>query len=710
MSEAKPRLIFDWEKRSGRFHRVVDGIIVLLGVALCTLLCMQTMADRGSVIIWLPLLCFYFLFYRRMVQVFYWSWDTLCWLRRKSPLPCDGQHSSHPPLLEDQLPCFHVLVAAYEAADSLGPVIRALTKQDYPHDKYHVWIISEHGEKARKAKLAEQLMLDSQRGWNDLTTDTKSLLFWHATRDRIKTIDQWVEELTKGKLRPYLSLPDAPAMVLESLITLVFQSTQPLSKCNSSILDTILEQRELSIIGDEIQHINDSVECISKDFLRLLGSDQIIRREDIFCEAIRTAISKRKMRNIGKHICSRFALNDTSKTFLPKDSLEGIQGSLFTSTQSVAEQFIRDHNDTNIHLLDPKNRGFKPGALNYAYSYISNNGLIEKSENTYFLIIDADSLLPVNALSVTATEIATHDPCNAIMQMASIPTANFFVKDWFSKFISLADSIGAVGKWARSTRRQLKPDLHAGSGVVIPTPLLEFIKTVEGQPWDTKTLTEDARIIIGQFGTMNRAKNKTQMIPIHLLEAVPNQSTFWETYKSFWNQRRRWTTGGYDESHYLLVRANSLLYTHYDKNTAKWVYDKQNHLLEWQPQLRQAWRLLQWLWDHFLWGIGGFIVLTHWSLISIVITKPSSLISWMGLGALILTPLLLLLIPTRELKWYIPGRLSKKRMLLLYAQCFVAIWLYALPVVCTQLCCILGLRKGFSEWKPTSKPRYQKRY
>jgi cellulose synthase/poly-beta-1,6-N-acetylglucosamine synthase-like glycosyltransferase len=602
------------------------------------------------------------------------------------------------------LPCFHILIAAYEASDSLGPVIRATAKQNYPHDKYHTWIISECGEKKRKAKLAEQIVRDSHKEYNSLTTSAKSLLFWHAVRSGIKTIDQWVEELTQGNLRTYLHLPDAPAIILETLIKLIFQSTQP--EYEFSILNTILKQQELSIVKDEIQQINHFVERISKDFSRLLGSDQIIRREDISSEAIGTAIRKRKLRTIGIHLCKRLALYGTPKNTLPKEWFESNHIPIFTSTQSVTEQLIIDHRDTNIHLLDPENRGFKPGALNYAYNYIRDRGLINQPENTYFLIIDADSLLPVNALSKTASEIVKHNPCNSIMQMVSIPTANFFFKGWFSKFISIADSIGAVGKWARSTRRQLKPDLHAGSGVVIPAPLLEFIMTVEGKPWDTSTLTEDARIIIGQFGTMNRALNKTQMIPVYLLEAVPNQSTFWGTYKSFWNQRRRWTTGGYDEFYYLLFRSNSFLHTHYDRDTAKWISEKQNDLFEWLPKLRQTWRLLQWLWDHFLWGIGGFIILTHWTLVSILITKPSPLICWAGLGSLILTPLLFLLIPLREIKWYIPDNVSKRRMLLLYVQCFVGIWLYALPVVCTQLCCILGFRKGFSEWKPTSKPRY----
>jgi hypothetical protein len=126
-----------------------------------------------------------------------------------------------------------------------------------------------------------------------------------------------------------------------------------------------------------------------------------------------------------------------------------------------------------------------------------------------------------------------------------------------------------------------------------------------------------------------------------------------------------------------------------------------------QSRIRQAHRLWLWLWDHFIWGIGGFIVLTHWWLISVVIGSPGTLISLIGFATLLLLPLVFLVTSGRQLSWFIPGGLSKSRMCLLYFQTFYAIWLFSIPVVVIQIACMLGFRGRIVDWKPTQKPHYQ---
>jgi cellulose synthase/poly-beta-1,6-N-acetylglucosamine synthase-like glycosyltransferase len=355
--------------------------------------------------------------------------------------------------------------------------------------------------------------------------------------------------------------------------------------------------------------------------------------------------------------------------------------------------------------LDPHNRGFKPGALNIAYQHIISNGLIEDAENTYFIIIDSDSLLPADALTVVAEEIRSGGG-NDILQMVSTPTANYFTAGWFSKFISIADALGAVGKWARSTRRQLKPDLHAGSGVVVPSTLAEYIDDHEGKPWSESTLTEDARLIIGQFGMMLGAGNKTKFAPVVLLEAVPSETTFGATYKSFWNQRRRWTLGGYDEFYYMMESRGWLLNSAYNTESKKWEEYTPDYREKAQIKAKQYYRLLLWLWDHFIWGIGGFIALTHWWLISFFLIEPSKLISLLGLALVLSTPLIILYTSTKELQPFVPGGVSVKDKLILYFSSFFYIWLYCLPVVSTQIACLFGFRPIFVDWKPTKKPHY----
>ena len=289
------------------------------------------------------------------------------------------------------------------------------------------------------------------------------------------------------------------------------------------------------------------------------------------------------------------------------------------------------------------------------------------------------------------------DGAPVVMQIAAIPTANFFSGNWFSKFISFADAIGAVGKWARSTRKQLKPDLHAGSGVVVPATLAQFIEQNTGQAWDESTLTEDARLIIGQFGMMDGARNKTRAVPIHLVEAVPEDHTFSGTYQSFWNQRRRWTVGGYDEFFYMAASPSWLRHTRFSSSSGRWENYRPDMQERLKSRVRQLHRLALWLWDHFIWGIGGLIVLTHWWLASVTVGGPSKPIAMLGLIALLLAPLVFLLIPGRQLYRFIPGGLSLAEMLGLYVLSFVAVWLYCLPVVATQFACILGFRTKIRE-------------
>jgi cellulose synthase/poly-beta-1,6-N-acetylglucosamine synthase-like glycosyltransferase len=377
------------------------------------------------------------------------------------------------------------------------------------------------------------------------------------------------------------------------------------------------------------------------------------------------------------------------------------------STQEVVERTVADLGVSNIHLLDPHNRGFKPGALNAAYSQIQQAGLLTAPTETYFLIIDSDSLLPRQALRRVAEEVRGAGKPAPIMQMASIPTANFFSGDWYSRFIGLADAIGAVGKWARSTRRLLKPDLHAGSGVVVPASIAVYISEHRGSPWTETTLTEDARLIVGQFGLMNAVQNRTRMAPTYLLEAVPEERSFWGTYQSFWNQRRRWTTGGYDEFFYMARAPNWVLSAHWDPVASRW-YDAgpSRGWAALRMRARQLLRTMTWAWDHFWWGIGGAVVFTHWWLISIAVSAPSSTIAMMGMIALLAAPMMFIVLVGRHVSTFIPGGLEPRTIAILYPLSFLSIWLYALPVVATQLACVTGFRARFLEWKPTRKPRY----
>jgi cellulose synthase/poly-beta-1,6-N-acetylglucosamine synthase-like glycosyltransferase len=453
--------------------------------------------------------------------------------------------------------------------------------------------------------------------------------------------------------------------------------------------------------------IEENVSRIIRDFTRLLGSEEIYERGDLEAHLIIKAIRRKELRRIGERICRTFYDPKVERIIPERSLIERAARQVNSSTQEVIGRLIEDLAPCNIRHLDPHNRGYKPGALNAAYRRMKEERLLDQPENVFFVIIDSDSLLPGHALSTIAREVNRKGQRHMLMQMASLPTANFFSGDWYSKFICFADAIGAVGKWARSTRRQLKPDLQAGSGVVVPATLSAFIERQTGHPWDESTLTEDARLIIGQFGMMNDVRNKSKMVPVGLLEAVPEDKSFLRTYKSFWNQRRRWSAGGYDETFYMLSCPAWLRHSRFNPSSRRWEVYLPGMMDRIQSRIRQAHRLWLWLWDHFIWGIGGFIVLTHWWLISVVIGSPGTLISLIGFATLLLLPLVFLVTSGRQLSWFIPGGLSKSRMCLLYFQTFYAIWLFSIPVVVIQIACMLGFRGRIVDWKPTQKPHYQ---
>ena len=140
---------------------------------------------------------------------------------------------------------------------------------------------------------------------------------------------------------------------------------------------------------------------------------------------------------LGKSISRRMAGN-TAEIVLPNhEAIVKAARTILHTTQDVVNAAITENKFSNIHHLDPHNRGFKPGALNIAYQHIISNQYIDEVENNYFIIIDSDSLLPNNALSVISKEISRDEYNHNILQMISTPTANYFSGGVFSKFISI---------------------------------------------------------------------------------------------------------------------------------------------------------------------------------------------------------------------------------------------------------------------------------
>ncbi|MFC1661604.1 hypothetical protein ACFL3S_09160 [Gemmatimonadota bacterium] len=701
----------EWTEPTSLASRWVLRIAFLAALVGCFLVSRLGFAETGVGWLWGIVAAFYLVFYWRIAGFTYWAHATY---RRLARALANSSVESETPIVSPTrpFPVIHILIAAYEAQESIPAVIRAIGNQDYPKDRYHAWIVTERKE--RDAKEAHRIHLLTQAE-ADLASgrvsDSMRQIYWLAESMTAGTLVEWCTLILDpgGPLRGYLGNRDAASMLMSDLLRRSFA----MSDCPEAL---VTEWTRLGIgkIGRwlllrEGKKAASILERVSADFERLLGSRDVYRTGDIEREIVQRAVSRWTWRWFAHRLRTRLEIKGAQPLPPPLERLTPILEATTLSTQASVSAAIRESGFSNVHLLDPYGRGFKPGALNHAYQHLRDNGHLKEEHQgeALLLIIDSDSLLPDHALSAVAEEVKTEGRPTPVMQLASVPTANFFSGGWYSRFVSLADSIGAVGKWSRSTRQRQKPDLHAGSGVVIPTSLAEYLDRQQDGPWTDTTLTEDARIIIGQFGMMNHGRNLTRMVPAYLLEAVPASGSFLETYRSFWNQRRRWTTGGYDEAVYLWGLPDWVLFSRFEADTGTWVQECPAAWPRVQARGRQFRRWAVWVWDHFWWGVGGGIILTHWWMVSLMVAAPNRTIAALGLAALLLTPLLYLVLLTRYVTLFTPGGMSVYTRVVLYGLCFIAIWLYVLPVVVIQIFCLVGQRSEMLDWRPTQKPRFQ---
>jgi cellulose synthase/poly-beta-1,6-N-acetylglucosamine synthase-like glycosyltransferase len=701
----------EWTEPTSLASRWIPRIAFLAAVVGCFVVSRHGFAESKTAWLWGIVGIFYLVFYWRIAGFTYWAHATYRRLARTFPEP-----ASRPPnptgSSTRSFPVIHILIAAYEAQESIPAVIRALGNQAYPKDRYHAWIITERKEREAKEAQRKQLLAQAEA---DLAagrvSDSMRQIYWFAETSTAGDLAEWCTLVLDpdSPLRAYLHNRDATDMLTSDLLRWSLAMSDSPEALEVEWTRLGIGRIGRSFLHREVVRAASTLERVSADFERLLGSRGIYRTDDIEREVVQRAVSGWAWRFFARSLRARLGSEGAQPLPPPLERVTPILEATTLSTQDSARVATRDSDISNVHVLDPYGRGFKPGALNHAYRHLRDNGHLtgEGQDEALLLIIDSDSLLPDHALSAVAEEVEAEGRPTPVMQLASVPTANFFSAGWYSRFVSLADSVGAVGKWSRSTRQRQKPDLHAGSGVVLPASLAEYLDRQQDGPWTETTLTEDARVIIGQFGMMNHGRNLTRMVPAYLLEAVPASRSFLETYRSFWNQRRRWTTGGYDEAVYLWGLPDWVLFARFDAAAGAWTQESPAAWPRIRARSQQARRWAVWVWDHFWWGIGGGIILTHWWLVSFMIAAPNRTTAALGLVALLLTPLLYLLFLTRYVTLFTPGGMSAFTRVVLYGLCFVAIWLYALPVVVVQISCLVGRRSGMLDWRPTQKPRFQ---
>ena len=355
-----------------------------------------------------------------------------------------------------------------------------------------------------------------------------------------------------------------------------------------------------------------------------------------------------------------------------------------------------------VHCRRPPGKRNKASALNFGFDQASQRGWL--GPRTHIMVLDSDSFLPANALALSALEIARDPERNVIRQLLPVTSTNFNGRNWLVRTIIAADSMAAPGRWAGNVRTQVRSDLTAGSGVVIPAAFLNHLIQAYGEAWDTSIICEDARMIISQYAVLDGATKRTKMVPAYVLEGAPEQERVWPTYIAFWRQRLRWALGGMDEFASLLrVPLRRMLVRSGDFSTMPG-----GVRLAAAAHWRKFRLLLSWLKEH-LWWSGIALAPLLWWTAEILCGAPPWPARAIGYFCLFLIPGLLLQgLFQRRLAALIPGGVSRWQLVeLLIALICVSIP-FILPVVFAQLVCLAGQRGRLAAWNPaTPKPGSQ---
>ncbi|MGO9269515.1 MAG: glycosyltransferase family 2 protein [Terriglobia bacterium] len=375
------------------------------------------------------------------------------------------------------------------------------------------------------------------------------------------------------------------------------------------------------------------------------------------------------------------------------------------STKEAVEACLARLGAANMHhFLRPRGVRNKASALNYAFLQAERHGWLD--DETHVIVLDSDSLLHPDALAIAALEILRDPERNVIRQLLPITTTNFSGRNWLVRTIIAADSMAAPGRWASNVRTERRADLTAGSGVIIPTSLLRYLRHAYGEPWDSKIICEDARMIMSQYAILDGATKKTRMVPAYVLEGAPEQDTAWRTYVAFWHQRVRWAVGGFDEvvalfrtsSKSVLVR--SLDFSHPSVTPLQRV----------AAMGRKLHLTFAWLKEH-LWWSGIVLAPFLWIAAEATCGAATWSVRCIGLLLLFVVPgALLRYIFARQIAPLIPGGVSSRQLLALLILLVLMGLPYILPVVAGQVLCITGVRRRLArrQWNPaTPKPGSQ---
>jgi cellulose synthase/poly-beta-1,6-N-acetylglucosamine synthase-like glycosyltransferase len=651
--------------------------------------------------VWVCAVSYYWIFYSRMIEFALWTQNTLRLLHNVN-------RTSQPSLLAKsgrawQWPRFVVLVPAYGAGKCIQTVTQVLNMQQYPRHLWRALFVTDLPECDRIASEGANSASDviecvtKRRIPNTLALHEAAALLYSIDGGRAPALayilvfsacgpaatEAWAKLLLRLEAAGLPDLTVSPNLRME--LSQYVNRSREAAAAISAQLRTMLGFPAGAKNGDPTRHLLQPRLRISRVLLRALQSELPKHSRP---QQMETTSQMVRSRLLGRPDLA--------------DRVRAAYQDLNPSTAAAIECELEALRAPNFaQVTRPPGTRNKAAALNFGLAEAEQRGWIDDS--TYVMVLDSDSFLHTGALAATANELLRDPEPNVIRQLLPITTTNFNGTNWLVQSIIAADSIGSPGRWARSVRRQSRPDLTAGSGVVIPVAVLRFIRQVYGEAWDSRIICEDARMILSQYALLDGVRKKTKFVPSFVLEGAPEDKTLWSTYMAFWRQRIRWAIGGMDEVSSILRAPSKRLFvnSHDFRPYSPCSYER---ILAEARRLRLA---LAWLVDHIWWS-GMILAPFLWPLAEFVCGRTHWLERTTAIALLVMVPgLMLCFVFLPYIGPLTPGGIRSRKLFQLFFCLLISDSARLCPVLVGQILWITGWRRFLAQrqWNPaTPKP------
>jgi cellulose synthase/poly-beta-1,6-N-acetylglucosamine synthase-like glycosyltransferase len=688
-----PNIDPDWRVHRNRPWSATKMLLHLLAIAAVNYL---TFPGHRKWI-WLSVVAYYWFFYARMIRFALWTSDTLKVIQQASA----GCPMTRLKRLADpaRWPEFVVLVPAFGAGRCIQTVAAILAEQDYPTDRWMAIFVSDESESttlmdsAAKAAADIQAAIRKKTALKSVPIADAALLLYLADDQRESAVAYlnlfglrrrqlaraWADLLTLLVARgvsPGLEVPEDAQRLLSELM-------EQNAKSNATTVANIS-----SMMG--IKQLSGSLAAWAHVWAAVKTPRDL---PDTLRIALRETGNQTPDRALRARLLSDEYLSRIAAAFIRENP---------STSDAINATLARLNMPNLVHFQRPEGKRNKASALNFALGQAMRQGWL--GDNTHIMVLDSDSFLPGRALALSALEIVRDPEPNVIRQLLPVTTTNFNGRNWFVRTIIAADSLAAPGRWAGSVRTQVRSDLQAGSGVVIPASFLAYLTREYGEAWNTDIICEDARMIISQYAILDGGTKRTKMVPAYVLEGAPEQERVWPTYVAFWRQRVRWALGGMDEIACLLrVPMRRILI-----GSCDFLPMPPRPWMAVTAEIRKLHLLLAWSKEHLCWS-GIALAPILWLAAEVACGAPPWPARFAGYLCLLLVPGVLLEgLFQRQIAPLIPGGVSRGQLIQLFFALILVSVPFILPVVFAQLVCVVGLRNWLAKWNPaTPKPGSQ---